>query len=186
MKERMTGKNFMKLIISIWCIAIIKAKSARKITTPIFFHPSKDDLSYLRREEKFQISPLDGAQYAKFSSIQSKQPGETMQNTTAKWNYNTRLKSKKKERNQSSKNHYYSHFYLKTKQAHANYAVRTAKRTGNALRQIYEAIISTWWTHLIYQTNIKRTKPSSIKRQPTAARRRETEPQKESIQRSRK
>ena len=55
----------MKLIISIWCIAIIKAKSARKITTPIFFHPSKDDLSYLRREEKFQISPLDGAQYAK-------------------------------------------------------------------------------------------------------------------------
>ena len=31
-----------------------------------FIH-SKDDLSlsYLRREEKFQISPLDGAQYAK-------------------------------------------------------------------------------------------------------------------------
>jgi hypothetical protein len=97
MKERMTGKNFMKLIISIWCIAIIKAKSARKITTPIFFHPSKDDLSYLRREEKFQISPLDGAQYAKFSSIQSKQPGETMQNTTAKWNYNTRLKIEQKK-----------------------------------------------------------------------------------------
>ena len=53
----------MKLIISNWCIAIIKAKSARKITTPIFIHPSKDDLSYLRREEKFQISPLDGTQY---------------------------------------------------------------------------------------------------------------------------
>ena len=50
---------------------------------------------------------------------------------------------KKIEHNQSSKNHYYSHFYLKTKQAHATYAVRTAKRTGNALRQIYEAIIST-------------------------------------------
>jgi hypothetical protein len=32
---------------------------------------------------------------------------------------------------------------LKTKQTHANHAVRAAKRTGNALRQIYEAIIST-------------------------------------------
>jgi hypothetical protein len=46
-------------------------------------------------------------------------------------------KIEKKERNQSSKNHYYSHFYLKTKQAHANYAVRTAKRTKEALRQIF-------------------------------------------------
>ncbi len=71
MKERMTGKNFMKLIISIRCIAIIKAKSARKITTPIFFHPSKDDLSYLRREERYQISPLDGNYFANIFPLQS-------------------------------------------------------------------------------------------------------------------
>jgi hypothetical protein len=87
MKERMTGKNFMKLIISIWCIAIIKAKSARKITTPIFFHPSKDDLSYLRREEKFQISPLDGAQYAKFSS----NPKQATRRNNAKYNSKMKL-----------------------------------------------------------------------------------------------
>ncbi len=47
----------------------------------------------------------------------------------------------KKNSDQPSQNHYYSHFNLKTKQTHANYAVRAAKRTGNALRQIYKAII---------------------------------------------
>ena len=87
MKERMTGKNFMKLIISIWCIAIIKAKSARKITTPIFFHPSKDDLSYLRREEKFQISPLDGAQYAKIFF----NPKQATKRNNAKYNSKMKL-----------------------------------------------------------------------------------------------
>ena len=87
MKERMTGKNFMKLIISIWCIAIIKAKSARKITTPIFFHPSKDDLSYLRREEKFQFSPLDGAQYAKIFF----NPKQATKRNNAKYNSKMKL-----------------------------------------------------------------------------------------------
>jgi len=87
MKERMTGKNFMKLIISIWCIAIIKAKSARKITTPIFVHPSKDDLSYLRREEKFQFSPLDGAQYAKIFF----NPKQATKRNNAKYNSKMKL-----------------------------------------------------------------------------------------------
>jgi hypothetical protein len=45
--------------------------------------------------------------------------------------------------NQSNQSRYYSHFYLKTKQKHANYAIRAAKRTGNALRQLFEAIIPT-------------------------------------------
>ena len=97
MKERMTGKNFMKLIISIWCIAIIKAKSARKITTPIFVHPSKDDLSYLRREEKFQFSPLDGAQYAKIlfnlkASHQEKQSKIQQQNEITTHAYSRKKK----------------------------------------------------------------------------------------------
>jgi hypothetical protein len=53
------------------------------------------------------------------------------------------VEKKRRNANQSSQSHYYSHFNLKTKQTHANHAVRAAKRTGNALRQIYEAIIST-------------------------------------------
>ena len=39
----------------------------------------------------------------------------------------------KKNSDQSSLSHYYSHFYLKTKQTHADYAIRAAKRTENAL-----------------------------------------------------
>jgi hypothetical protein len=49
----------------------------------------------------------------------------------------------KRNSDQSNQSHYYSHFYLKTKQTHADYAIRVAKRTGNALRQLYEAIIPT-------------------------------------------
>ncbi len=45
--------------------------------------------------------------------------------------------------NQSNQSHYYSHFYFRTKQTHADYAIRAAKRTGNALRRIYKAIIPT-------------------------------------------
>ena len=39
----------------------------------------------------------------------------------------------KRNSDQSSQSHYYSHFYLKTKQTHADYAIRAAKRTENAL-----------------------------------------------------
>ena len=39
----------------------------------------------------------------------------------------------KRNSNQSNQGHYYSHFYLKTKQTHADYAIRAVKRTGNAL-----------------------------------------------------
>ena len=45
----------------------------------------------------------------------------------------------KKNFNQPSQNHYYSHFYLKTEQTHADYAIRTAKRTEEALRQIFKS-----------------------------------------------
>jgi arginine repressor len=47
--------------------------------------------------------------------------------------YTARLQSKKRNSNQSHQSRYYSHFYLKTKQEHTNYAIRAAKRTGNAL-----------------------------------------------------
>jgi hypothetical protein len=40
----------------------------------------------------------------------------------------------KRNSDQSNQSHYYySHFYFKTKQTHADYAIRAAKRTGNAL-----------------------------------------------------
>jgi hypothetical protein len=48
----------------------------------------------------------------------------------------------KKNSNQPSQNYYYSHFYLKTKQTQPSGAVRTAKRTEEALRQIFKAIIT--------------------------------------------
>jgi hypothetical protein len=44
--------------------------------------------------------------------------------------------------NQSSQSHYYSHFNFKTKQTRPSGAVRTAKRTKEALRQIFKAIIT--------------------------------------------
>jgi hypothetical protein len=55
--------------------------------------------------------------------------------------HTARPQSNEKNSNQSDQSHYLSHFYLKTKQTHANHAVRAAKRTGNALRQLFEAII---------------------------------------------
>ena len=63
----MTGKNFMKLIISIRCIAIITAKSARKSPPRYSFILVK---TTSRREEKFQISPQDGSYFANISPLQ--------------------------------------------------------------------------------------------------------------------
>jgi hypothetical protein len=81
--------------------------------------------------------PLDGAQYANISSNLKQ---ATRENNAR---YNSKMKNTphaysqmKKNFNQPSQNHYYSHFYLKTEQTHADYAIRTAKRTEDALRQI--------------------------------------------------
>jgi hypothetical protein len=40
---------------------------------------------------------------------------------------------------QSGQSHYYSHFYLKTEQTHEDCAIRMAKRTEEALRQIFRS-----------------------------------------------
>ena len=48
----------------------------------------------------------------------------------------------KRNSDQSNQSHYYSHFYLKTKQTQAGYAVRATKRIEEALRQIFKAIIT--------------------------------------------
>ncbi len=73
-------------------------------------------------------------------------PKQATRRNNAKYNSKMKLqhtpKIEKKERNQSSKNHYYSHFYLKTKQTRPSGAVRTAKRTKEALRKIFKAIIT--------------------------------------------
>jgi hypothetical protein len=49
---------------------------------------------------------------------------------------------KEENSNQPSQHYYYSHFYFKTKQTRPSGAVRTAKRTKEALRQIFKAIIT--------------------------------------------
>ncbi len=51
-------------------------------------------------------------------------------------------KQRKKNSNQPYQTYYYSHFYLKTIQTQASYSVRAAKRTEEALRQIFKAIIT--------------------------------------------
>jgi hypothetical protein len=58
-----------------------------------------------------------------------------MQGTTAKWKiYRTPTIERKRNSNQSNQSRYYSYFYLKTNQKHTNYAIRTAKRTEDALK----------------------------------------------------
>jgi hypothetical protein len=76
--------------------------------------------------------------------IQTKQPRTTMQDTIKKRKRKTphAYNQKEKNSNQPSQNYYYSHFYLKSKQTRPSGAVRTAKRTEEALRQIFKAIIT--------------------------------------------
>ena len=76
--------------------------------------------------------------------IYNQQPRTTMQDTS-----NIRKKTqhahnhKKKNSNQPCQNYYYFHFHFKAKQKkQPSGAVRTAKRTKEALRQIFKAIIT--------------------------------------------
>jgi hypothetical protein len=48
-------------------LALIKEETTRKPPPQDIIH-CKDDLSILKARRKFQISPLDGAQYANISS----------------------------------------------------------------------------------------------------------------------
>ena len=63
----------------------------------MFVHPSKDDLSYLRREEKFQFSPLDGAQYAKifFNPKQATRRNNAKYNSKMKLQHTPEIEKKK-------------------------------------------------------------------------------------------
>ena len=75
--------------------------------------------------------------------IYNQQPRTTMQDTSKiKKENTTRPYIKKKNSNQPCQNYYYFHFYFKTKQKRPSGAVRTAKRTKEALRQIFKAIIT--------------------------------------------
>jgi hypothetical protein len=93
-------------------LALVKAKSTRTTTTSRH-HSSIVKRTYHKSRRKFQISPLDGAQYA---SISSKLKQATRENNAR---YNSKIKDtphaySQTERNsdQPSQNHYYSHFYL--------------------------------------------------------------------------
>jgi hypothetical protein len=88
----------------------------------------------LKTQRKFQIPPLDGAQYANISSNLKQTTRENNARYSSKME-NTPHAYSQIERNsdQSSQNYYYFNFYLKTRQTHADYTIRTAKRTEDAL-----------------------------------------------------
>ncbi len=124
-------------------LALIKTKSTRKTTTSRYHFSIIKTTYHIRHRRKFQISPLDGAQYANISSNLQQATRKNNERHDSKINENTtHLQSTKKNSNQPSQNHYYSHFYLKTEQTQADYAVLAAKRTEEALRQIFKAIIT--------------------------------------------
>ncbi len=88
----------------------------------------------LKTQRKFQISPLDGAQYANTSSNLKQTTRENNARHSSKMENTPHACSQMKRNSaQSSQSHHYFHLYLKTKQTHANYAIRTAKRTEDAL-----------------------------------------------------
>jgi hypothetical protein len=75
--------------------------------------------------------------------IYNQQPRTTMQDTSKIRKKTQHAHNhKKKNSNQPCQNYYYFHFYFKTKQKRPSGAVRTAKRTKEALRQIFRAIIT--------------------------------------------
>jgi hypothetical protein len=80
----MTGKQLYEAIHPYMMkLALIKKeKFTRRYHPKILFIQSKDDLSYSKTRRKFQISPLDGAHYAKFSSS----PKQTTRENNAKYN----------------------------------------------------------------------------------------------------
>ena len=75
--------------------------------------------------------------------IYNQQPRTTMQDTSKIRKKTQHAHNHKEENsNQPSQHYYYSHFYFKTKQTRPSGAVRTAKRTKEALRQNFKAIIT--------------------------------------------
>ncbi len=88
----------------------------------------------LKTRRKFQISPLDGAQYANISSNlkQATRENNARYNSKMK-NTPHAYKSNEKEFGPTKSKPLLFSFLLKPKQTHADYAIRAAKRTENAL-----------------------------------------------------
>jgi hypothetical protein len=115
-------------------IALIKEKNYKKTTTSRYHSSIVKTTSHIKMRRKFQISPLDGAQYANISSNLKQATRENNARYNSKMKNTSHAYSQiKKNSYQSSQSHYYSHFYLKSKQTHADYAIHAAKRTENAL-----------------------------------------------------
>ena len=112
-------------------------------TTPSYESPTAKKTSNTRPHLQFKISPLDGAQYANISS-NIKQTTKNNNASTIKKKEKTQHAHNHKEdnSNQPSQNYYYSQFYFKTNQTRPSGAARTAKRTKEALRQIFKTIIT--------------------------------------------
>jgi hypothetical protein len=73
----------------------------------------------------------------------------------------------KKNSDQLCQNHYYFHFYLKTKQTHANYAIRAAKKDENVLNNFMKLSSlfddSNYHENAITKQNIKTTPTIVVK-----------------------
>ena len=115
-------------------LALIKAKSTRKTTTSRYHSFMVKTTSHIRNMEKVRNFAARWCSIRKYLT-QSKASNQGKQCKIQQQKENTphAYSRMKMNSDQSSQSHYYFHFYLKTKQTHANYAIRAAKRTENAL-----------------------------------------------------
>ena len=117
-------------------IALTKTKSEKITPLQDINHPSIAKKTYKTKpQSQFQFSPLDGAQYAKFSTAQK----TSDQKKRCKYNNNimktphayTQRKKLKEDLEQSSQSHYNSQFNL-NKQAYAQYKNTLQKEQSDA------------------------------------------------------
>jgi hypothetical protein len=122
--------------------------------------------------------------------IQSRQPGKTMQNTTAKWKIHRRPTVKWKGIQTNRDKTIIILIFTWKQNKHTQITQFARQKDRGCLRQLYEAIIPIWWKQLSWTCNNpaehqnhghhhkeddppeqnQKTKPSSIQQQPTETR----------------
>ena len=110
-KERMTGNNFVKLIISIWWLHLCQENSRKLL--PLRLPSGTDDLSAQKRQKTV---PLFAARWCSLCNflIQSKpkQLRKTTRNATIMRIFTKPSKSHRESPNQLYQHHWYFHFYI--------------------------------------------------------------------------
>ncbi len=115
-------------------LALIKEGTTIKTTTSRYHSSLVKTTPHIKTRRKV---PNFAARWCSIRKhlIQSKASNQGKQCKIQQQNENTphAYSQIKKNLDQLSQSHYYSHFYLRTIQTHANYAIRAAKRTEDAL-----------------------------------------------------